>query len=198
MSLSLSHAQTCTGCGHGTRHPVTHSTRHKAEDTQSRELAMHCHVVSLSNAVQSLPLSLLIASVSMSGVAWRGWAAPPSKEELNMTECWQCNHVDHKAVPQTQTEGASKRRQATGCNVILQLVCSSAATCGICAAANRRIWLHTTKDHGQTAGGAGRKQVLSLTDCAQTAIIAHGHRWGLSLSDVCPFLSASGRASGRA
>lgn len=94
------------------------------------------------------------------GVAWCG--DPPSKEELNMTECWQCNHVDHKAVPQTPTDGASKRRQATGCNVILQLVCSSAATCGICAAANRRIWLHTTKDHGQTAGGAGRKQCSPL------------------------------------
>lgn len=142
-------------------HEAPSHTQHTAQGGR-HTVTRAGHVVSLSNAVQSLPLSLLIASVSMSGVAWRGVGDPPSKEELNMTECWQCNHVDHKAVPQTPTEGASKRRQATGCNVILQLVCSSAATCGICAAANRRIWLHTTKDHGQTAGGAGRKQCSPL------------------------------------
>lgn len=156
-------------------HP--HSTRHKAEGTQSRELPMHCHVVSLSNAVQSVPLSLRLSLFLRSSLhrcpclAWRGWPAPTSKEELNMTECWQCNHVDHKAVQgragqgrYPKTDGASKRRQATGCNVILQLVCSSAATCGICVAANSRIWLHTTKDQCQTEGGDGRKQCLpSLT-----------------------------------
>lgn len=79
-----------------------------------------------------------------------GWSEPSSKAELNMTERWQCNHVDHKAG-QAQAAAAGG---ATGCNVILQLVCSSllcSATCGICAAANRRIWLHTTKDQRQTA-----------------------------------------------
>lgn len=85
-------------------------------DTRRKEgIALPCHVVSLSNAVQSSPLSPTTRHCFGVHV---GWSEPSSLAEVNMTERWQCNHVDHKAGQQAAA--------ATGCNVILQLVCSSA------------------------------------------------------------------------
>lgn len=167
MSLSLSHAQTCTGCGQGTRHPATRQNAPSHESCPCTAMLSACQTPFNPSRCPCVSLFLRSSLHRCPCLAWRGWPAPTSKEELNMTECWQCNHVDHKAVQgragqgrYPKTDGASKRRQATGCNVILQLVCSSAATCGIWVAANSRIWLHTTKDQCQTQGGDGRKQCL--------------------------------------
>lgn len=92
---------------------------------------MHCHVVSLSNAVQSVPMSLcpsvapslLIASVSMSGVAWAACRTFKGRVKHDRVQR-QCNHFDHKAVqggadtpkPTEQASGDKQQDATSYCN----------------------------------------------------------------------------------